>query len=96
MGTGPLCPGTWIQIGQPQTVITTTPMFVGFCVNNASGVGLNTCSFTGLSIVALNQAPVVDNASLPGYPLSPIALDATVTDDNYPAPITLSTTRPAK
>jgi len=84
-------PGTWVQIGQPQTVIMTTPVFVGFFVNNASGVGMNTCTFTGLSIEPLNKAPVVNIASVATYPVSPIALDGTVTDDSFPAPISLST-----
>lgn len=84
-------PGTWTQIGQPQTVIMTTPIFVGFYVNNASGVGLNTCTFTGLSIVPLNKAPIVDTGTVASGAVSPVPLDATVTDDNYPAPVNLTT-----
>lgn len=83
-------PGTWIQIGQPQTVIMTTPIWVGYYVNNASGVGMNTCTFTGLSILPLNKAPVVDIASVATWPLSPVPLDGSVTDDSQPAPVSLT------
>lgn len=83
-------PGTWIQIGQPQTVIMTTPVWVGFYVNNASGVGLNTCTFSGLSIAPLNKAPVVGIASVAAWPLSPVPLEGTLADDNYPAPVSLT------
>ena len=51
-------PGVWAQVGQPQTVIMTTPVLVGFYVDNATGVGLNTVTFSNLSIVPLNTAPV--------------------------------------
>ncbi len=84
-------PGAWTQLGQPQTVIMTTPVFVGFYVNNASGVGLNTATFTGLSIVPLNKAPVVDAGAVSGSPILSTPLDATVTDDGQPAPISLGT-----
>ncbi len=83
-------PGTWIQIGQPQTVIMTTPVFVGFYVNNASGVGMNTCTFSGVSITALNKAPIVDIASVAPGSVPPISLNGTVTDDNFPAPVNLT------
>lgn len=85
-------PGTWIQVGQPQTIIMTTPVWVGFYVNNASGVGLNTATFSGLTIESLNKAPIVGIASTATYPLSPVPLDGTVTDDSYPTPVSLSTT----
>lgn len=84
-------PGAWAQVGQPQTVIMTTPVLVGFYVNNSSGVGLNTVTFNNLSIVPLNKAPVVDAGTVPASPVSPLALNATVTDDNYPAPVSLTT-----
>ncbi len=84
-------PGTWTQIGQPQTVIMTTPVLVGFWVDNASGVGLNTVTFSNLSIVPLNSAPVVSIQSLAANAPSPVALDGTVTDDNYPTPPNLTT-----
>lgn len=83
-------PGTWIQIGQPQTVIMTTPIWVGYYVNNSSGVGMNTCTFSGLSILPLNKAPVVDIASVATWPLSPVPLDGSVTDDSQPAPVSLT------
>ena len=52
---------------------------------------LNVCTFSNLSIVPLNKAPVVSIANVVAYPVSPITLDGTVTDDNYPAPVTLDT-----
>ena len=75
-------PNAWTQIGQAQTIIMTTPVWVGFYVNNASGVGLNTCTFTNFSVNAVNKAPVV-NAVATGA--NPISLDGTVTDDDLPA-----------
>lgn len=81
-------PGNWTQIGQPQTIIMSTPVLVGFAVDNAGGTAgvLNVCTFTNLSIVPLNTAPMVNPGTVPATPLSPIALDGTVTDDNFPAP----------
>ena len=79
-------PGAWIQIGQPQTVIMTTPLFVGFYVNNASGVGLNTCTFSGVSITALNKAPVISATATPQF--QSVTLDGTITDDSLPADFT--------
>jgi hypothetical protein len=78
-------PNAWTQIGQPQTIIMTTPVWVGFYVNNASGATgtLNTCAFTRLTIEAANKAPVVV-ATASGI-VSPIALDGTITDDDLPA-----------
>lgn len=78
-------PNAWTQIGQPQTIIMTTPVWVGFYVNNASGATgtLNTCTFTRLTIEAANKAPVV--AATAGGIVSPIALDGTITDDDLPA-----------
>jgi regulation of enolase protein 1 (concanavalin A-like superfamily) len=84
-------PGTWAQLGQSQTVIMPVPVLVGFSVNNASGVGYNTVTLSNLSIVPLNKAPVVGIASVATYPLSPIPLDGTVTDDSFPTPISLTT-----
>ncbi len=86
-------PGTWAQIGQPQTVIMTTPIFVSFWVDNASGVGLNTVTFNNLSIVPLNNAPNIDLSALPSVSTGPssVTLDATVTDDGSPTPSTVTT-----
>ncbi len=84
-------PGTWAQLGQSQTVIMPVPVLVGFSVNNASGVGYNTVTFSNLSIVPLNKAPVIGIASVATYPLSPVPLDGTVTDDSFPTPISLTT-----
>lgn len=83
-------PGAWTQIGQSQTVIMNTPVFVGFWVDNASGVGLNTCTFTHLSVQPLNRAPIVSIASTATWPISPITLNGSVTDDNAPTPIMLT------
>lgn len=79
-------PGAWTQIGQPQTVIMTTAVFVGFSVDNATGVGLNTATFTNLSVVPLNKAPIVDAGSVGTTPITPVSINASVTDDDYPAP----------
>jgi hypothetical protein len=68
----------------------TTPVWVGFYVNNSTGVGMNTCTFTNLTIAPLNSAPVIGIATAATYPLSPVPLDATLTDDSYPAPVTLT------
>lgn len=71
----------------------TTPVWVGFYVNNASGVGLNTCTFTGLSVTALNKAPVVSATA--SNQIKPIALDGTITDNSPSADFT-SLLDPAK
>lgn len=84
-------PGIWAQIGQSQTVIMTPSVLVGFSVNNSSGVGLNTVTFRDLSIVPLNKAPVVRFAETAVFPSSFLSLDATVSDDGFPAPQQLST-----
>ncbi|MDH4475540.1 MAG: Calx-beta domain-containing protein [Verrucomicrobiaceae bacterium] len=81
-------PNAWTQIGQPQTIIMTTPVWVGFFVNNASGaIGTqNTCTFTRLTIEAANKAPVV--AATASGSITPISLDGTITDDSLPADFT--------
>lgn len=81
-------PGTWTQIGQPQTIIMTTPVWVGFYVNNASGATgtLNTCTFTNLTIEALSKAPVIAATATPAY--QSVTLDGTITDDGQPAAFT--------
>ena len=79
-GTGG--PNAWTQVGQPQTIIMTSPLWVGFYVDNASGVGLNTATFTNLTVTALNKAPVI--AATAGA-VSPLSLDGTITDDDLPA-----------
>ncbi|MFO1437150.1 MAG: Calx-beta domain-containing protein [Verrucomicrobiaceae bacterium] len=78
-------PNAWTQIGQPQTIIMTTPVWAGFFVNNASGAAgtQNTCTFTNLSITAVNKAPVI--AATAGGSITPVTLDGTITDDDLPA-----------
>ena len=83
-------PGTWVQVGQPQTIIMTTPVWVGFYVNNSTGVGMNTVTFSNLSIVPMNKAPIVSIGTVAANSLSPITLSGTVTDDNFPAPPSLT------
>ncbi|MFN7561975.1 MAG: Calx-beta domain-containing protein [Prosthecobacter sp.] len=81
-------PNAWTQIGQPQTIIMTTPVWAGFFVNNASGATgtLNTCTFTNLSVTALNKAPIVSaTASVVPNSYSPLTLDGTLSDDELPA-----------
>jgi regulation of enolase protein 1 (concanavalin A-like superfamily) len=84
-------PGTWTQVGQPQTVIMTPNVLVGFTVNNNSGVGYNTATFSNLSIVPLNKAPIVDAGVIAGNPIGSVPLDGNVFDDGQPAPISLTT-----
>jgi regulation of enolase protein 1 (concanavalin A-like superfamily) len=85
-------PGAWTQLGQPQTVIMPAAMLVGFGVDNSGGSAgvLNNCTFSNLSIVPLNKAPTVAFASMATWPLSPVAIHGSVTDDNFPAPVALS------
>ena len=78
-------PGTWQQVGQPQTVIMTSPVLVGFAVNNNSGVGLNTAAFSNFSVVPLNTAPFVETRLL-SYDGITSTIDGTVTDDGFPSP----------
>ncbi len=75
-------PGAWAQVGQPQTVIMPPAVLVGFTVNNNSGVGLNTATFTNLSIVPLHHAPIVDAGTVAGTPIGSTPLNGTVTDDD--------------
>ena len=85
-------PGAWTQLGQPQTIIMPAAVLVGFGVDNSGGTAgvLNNCTFTNLSIVPLNNAPVVGFASMAVWPLSPVAIHGTATDDNFPAPVSLT------
>ncbi len=85
-------PGVWIPIGQPQTVIMTTPVLVGLAVDNGGGGSvLNTATFNNLSIVPLNKAPIVSIGSVASNAVSPVTLAGSVSDDNYPAPPSLVT-----
>jgi hypothetical protein len=83
-------PGTWIQVGQPQTIIMTTPVWVGFYINNATGVGLNTATFSGLSIQPLNKAPIIGVTSVTSPVVASTPISGTVTDDGYPVPVSLT------
>ena len=78
-------PGTWVQAGQPQTIVMTPNVLVGLAVDNASGVGLNTVTFSDLTIEPLNRAPVIALAA-PDPAISPVPLSGSVTDDDFPAP----------
>jgi hypothetical protein len=79
-------PGTWVQLGQPQTVFLQPTIIAGLYCDNAGGVGLNTATFTKFSIVPLNKAPVVDAGSAPAIPASSLALSGRVVDDGLPDP----------
>jgi hypothetical protein len=78
-------PGTWSQLGQPQTVIMSTSVMVGFWVDNASGIGLNTATFSDFSVVPLNSGPSIKITGLAPNQPSPVAISASVTDDNNPS-----------
>ena len=85
-------PGVWIPLGQPQTVIMTTPVLAGLAVDNAGGGSLlNTATFNNVSIVPLNKAPIVNTGTVAAGALSPLTLTGSVTDDNFPAPPSLTT-----
>ena len=86
-------PGAWTQLGQPQTVIMSTPVLVGLAVDNSGGTAgvLNVCTFSNLSIVQLNKAPVIDIANFTSSSVHDVPLDGTVTDDNFPTPVNLTT-----
>lgn len=51
-------------------------------VDNNSGVGANTATFSNLTVNAVNMAPVI-SATASGS-LSPVTLDGIITDDNLP------------
>ena len=87
-------PGTWAQLGQPQSVLMTPTVMAGLAVCNGAGVGLNVAQFTSLSIVPLNNAPIVDTGVLPGTITSPLALAANITDDGLPDPVTMAWSAP--
>jgi regulation of enolase protein 1 (concanavalin A-like superfamily) len=78
-------PGVWQQVGQPQTVILSPNVLVGFAVNNASGVGLNTATFSSFSVAPLNTAPFLET-QLVSYTGSRSTVDGTVSDDGLPNP----------
>jgi hypothetical protein len=84
-------PGTWVQLGSPRTVIMSPTVFVGFAVDNAGGTTgvLNVAQFNNFSIVPLNKAPNI-SITTSGDTAS-VTLDATVTDDNFPEPVSLTT-----
>jgi hypothetical protein len=84
-------PGTWTQLGQPQTIIMTTPVLVGLAVDNAGLTTLNTATFTDFSVVPLNKAPVIDAGTFASAVIGPVSLNGTVTDDSFPAPPSVTT-----
>lgn len=81
-------PGTWVQLGSPRTVVMSTPVLVGFAVDNAGGTAgvLNVAQFSGLSIVPLNKAPQLTVSA--GGEFSPVSLTGTLVDDNFPTAAT--------
>jgi hypothetical protein len=81
-------PGTWIQLGQPQTVFMQPVVMAGLYCDNAGGVGFNTATFTKFSVVPLNKAPIVDAGSVTTNVTSPLALAGSVVDDSLPLPFT--------
>ncbi|MDB6138597.1 MAG: Calx-beta protein, partial [Verrucomicrobiaceae bacterium] len=85
-------PGVWVPLGQPQTVIMTTPVLVGLAVDNAGGGSvLNTATFTNFSVVPLNKAPVVSTGGSAFPIIASTALGGSVTDDSFPSPPALTT-----
>jgi hypothetical protein len=82
-------PGVWTQISMPQTVLLPQEALVGLFVDNKRGSGLNTVSFSQLSLSPLNQAPSISFASLPSLPSSPVSVSSTVSDDGFPVPAQL-------
>lgn len=84
-------PGAWTQLGQPQTIIMTTPVLVGLAVDNAGLSTLNTATFTDLSIVPLNKAPIVNAGNFGSSVVMPVNLTGSVTDDSFPTPPSLTT-----
>lgn len=84
-------PGAWIQVGQPQTIIMSTPVLVGFAVDNSGGTGLNTATFSNLTVLPLNQAPVVNAGEFASSVVGPVSLSGSVTDDGFPTPPALVT-----
>jgi len=84
-------PGTWVQIGQPQTIIMTTPVLAGLAVDNAGLGTLNTATFTNFSVVPLNKAPIIDAGNFASSVTGPVPLAGSVSDDNFPAPPAVTT-----
>lgn len=85
-------PGVWVPLGQPQTVIMTTPVLVGMAVDNAGGGSvLNTATFKSFSVVPLNKAPIVNPGSVTSPVIASTLLNGVVSDDSYPSPPTLTT-----
>ena len=83
-------PGTWTQLGQAQTIIMATPVLVGLAVDNAGLNALNTATFTNLSVVPLNKAPVVSTGSVTSPIIASTSLNGSVTDDSFPTPPSLT------
>ena len=89
-------PGAWAQLGQPQNVFLQPTVLAGlYCDNAGGGLGLNTATFTRLSVVPLNKAPVVDPGSVPATVGSPLSLAGSALDDALPAPVSVEWTAAA-
>jgi hypothetical protein len=81
-------PGTWAQLGQPQNVFMGPTVMAGLYCDNAGGVGLNTATFTKLTVVPLNKAPIVDAGTVASPAMSPVSLAGSAIDEGLPSPLT--------
>ncbi|MEQ1748466.1 MAG: Calx-beta domain-containing protein [Prosthecobacter sp.] len=77
-------PGAWAQVTGNLPAPMTGPLLVGLLVDSNDSALTATGTFEGLSIEALNIAPVVDTGTIASLP--PFNLNATVTDDGRPTP----------
>jgi hypothetical protein len=83
-------PGSWTQIGAPQTVVLPDEVLIGLFVDNNLGTGLNSVTFTNFSLAPLNRAPTV-SITTPTQPALTSLMQGAVSDDGQPLPAALST-----
>jgi regulation of enolase protein 1 (concanavalin A-like superfamily) len=81
-------PTSWTQMGQPQSVFLTPTVLCGLAVCNGAGVGFNTATFSNLTVVPINAAPIIGFGTLPASPSSPLPVVGLITDDGLPAAFT--------